>query len=57
MARMHSAQGKWDDAAKEMKLAMAATPKDQKSHLDGLVRQLDINQQLGGKSASVNIGV
>jgi hypothetical protein len=45
---MYCAQGKFDDAAKEMKLAMAGAPDNQKSYLDGLVRQLegkqDINQ-------------
>src|SRR6202171_505922 len=49
MARMYCAQGKFDDAAKEMKLSMAGAPDNQKSYLDGLVRQLegkqDINQQ------------
>ena len=48
LARMYCAQGKFDDAAKEMKLAMAGAPDNQKSYLDGLVRQLegkqDINQ-------------
>jgi tetratricopeptide (TPR) repeat protein len=48
LARMYCAQGKFDDATKEMKLALAAAPDNQKSYLDGLVRQLvarqDINQ-------------
>jgi tetratricopeptide (TPR) repeat protein len=48
LARIYSSQGKFDDAAKEMKLAMAAAPDNQKSYLDGLVKQLeakkDINQ-------------
>jgi Flp pilus assembly protein TadD len=46
MARMYSAPGKFDDAAKEMRLAMAAAPKDQKSYLDGLVRQLEAKQDI-----------
>ena len=48
LARMYCAQGKFDDAAKEMKLSMAGAPDNQKSYLDGLVSQLegkqDINQ-------------
>jgi tetratricopeptide (TPR) repeat protein len=48
MARIYSSQGKFDDAAKEMKLAKTAAPDNQKSYLDGLVTQLeskhDINQ-------------
>jgi tetratricopeptide (TPR) repeat protein len=46
MARMYSAQGKFDDAAKEMKLAMTAAPADQKSYLDGLERQLEAKQDI-----------
>jgi tetratricopeptide (TPR) repeat protein len=48
LARMYSAQSKFDDAAKEMKLALAGAPDNQKSYVDGLVKQLeskkDINQ-------------
>jgi hypothetical protein len=48
LARMYSAQAKFDDAAKEMKVSLAAAPADQKSYLDGLEKQLeskhDINQ-------------
>lgn len=48
LARMYCAQGKFDDAAKEMKLALAGAPDDQKSYVDGLVKRLeakkDINQ-------------
>ena len=46
LARMYSAQGKFDDAAKEMKLALAAAPDNQKSYLDGLVRQLEAKQDI-----------
>jgi hypothetical protein len=45
MARL-SAQGKFDDAAKEMKLAMTAAPADLKSYLDGLARQLEAKQDI-----------
>jgi tetratricopeptide (TPR) repeat protein len=46
LARMYSAQGKFDDAAKEMKLALAGAPDNQKSYLDGLVRQLEAKQDI-----------
>jgi tetratricopeptide (TPR) repeat protein len=46
LARMYCAQGKFDDAAKEMKLAMAAAPDNQKAYLDGLVRQLEVKQDI-----------
>jgi len=46
LARMYSAQGKFDDAVKEMKLAMAAAPDNQKSYLDGLVKQLEAKQDI-----------
>ena len=48
MARIYSSQAKWDDAAKEMKLAVAAAPDSQKVYLGGLMKRLeakeDINQ-------------
>jgi tetratricopeptide (TPR) repeat protein len=48
LARIYSSQGKFDDAAKEMRVAVRAAPDSQKSYLDGLARQLegkqDINQ-------------
>ena len=46
LARMYSAQSKFDDAAKEMKLAMAAAPGDQKVYLDGLVKRLESKQDI-----------
>jgi tetratricopeptide (TPR) repeat protein len=46
LARMYCAQGKFDDAVKEMKLAMAAAPDNQKSYLDGLVKQLEAKQDI-----------
>jgi tetratricopeptide (TPR) repeat protein len=48
LARIYSSQGKWDDAAKEIKLAVAAAPDSQKVYLGGLAKRLeakeDINQ-------------
>jgi tetratricopeptide (TPR) repeat protein len=46
LARMYCAQGKFDDAAKEMKLALAGAPDNQKSYVDGLVRQLEQRQDI-----------
>jgi tetratricopeptide (TPR) repeat protein len=46
LARMYSAQGNFDDAAKEMKVALAKAPDNQKSYLDGLVRQLEAKQDI-----------
>jgi len=46
LARMYSAQSKFDDATKEMKMAMAAAPDDQKSYLDGLEKRLEAKQDI-----------
>jgi tetratricopeptide (TPR) repeat protein len=46
LARMYSSQGKFDDAAKEMKLALAAAPDNQKVYLDGLVKQLEAKKDI-----------
>jgi Protein of unknown function (DUF2911) len=46
MARMYCAQGKFDDAAKEMKLALAAAPDNQKVYVDGLVKKLEAKQDI-----------
>ena len=46
LARMYSAQAKFDDAAKEMKLSMAAAPADQKTYLDGLEKRLEAKQDI-----------
>src|SRR5208282_71932 len=41
LARMYSAQSKFDDAQKEMKVALAAAPNDQKVYVDGLEKRLE----------------
>jgi len=41
MARVYSSDGKYDDAANEMKLAIAAAPDSQKTYLNGLLAQLE----------------
>jgi tetratricopeptide (TPR) repeat protein len=46
LARMYCAQGKFDDAAKEMKLALAGAPDNQKSYVDGLVKRLESKQDI-----------
>jgi len=46
LARVYCSQGKFDDAAKEMKLAIAAAPEVQKSYLDGLEKQLEAKQSI-----------
>jgi tetratricopeptide (TPR) repeat protein len=46
LARMYCSQGKFDDAAKEMKLALAGAPDNQKSYVDGLVKRLEANQDI-----------
>ena len=44
LARIYSSQSKFGDAAREMKLAVAAAPDSQKSYLDGLVKQQEGKQ-------------
>jgi tetratricopeptide (TPR) repeat protein len=46
LARMYCSQGKFDDAAKEMRLALAGAPENQKSYVDGLVKRLEAKQDI-----------
>jgi hypothetical protein len=46
LARIYSSQGKFDDAAKEMKVALAGAPDNQKTYVDGLVKQLETKQDI-----------
>jgi tetratricopeptide (TPR) repeat protein len=46
LARVYSSQGKFDDAVKEMKLAISVAPDNQKTYLDGLVTQLQAKQDI-----------
>jgi Protein of unknown function (DUF2911) len=46
MARIYSSEGKFDDAAKEMKLSLAVAPDNQKSYLDGLEKRLESKQDI-----------
>src|SRR5262249_31781470 len=41
LARIYSSQGKWDDATKELKLAVGVAPDNQKAYLDGLQKRLE----------------
>jgi tetratricopeptide (TPR) repeat protein len=46
LARIYCSQGKFDDAAKEMKVALAGAPDNQKSYVDGLVKKLETKQDI-----------
>jgi hypothetical protein len=46
LARMYSSQSKFDDASKEMKVALTAAPEDQKTYVDGLVKKLEAKQDI-----------
>ena len=46
LARIYSSQGKWDDAAKEIKLAVTAAPDSQKTYLDSLQKKLEAKQDI-----------
>ncbi len=46
LARIYCSQGKFDDAAKEMKLALASAPDNQKAYVDGLVKKLEARQDI-----------
>ncbi len=46
LARMYCSQGKFDNAAAEMKLALAAAPDSQKTYVEGLVQKLEAKQDI-----------
>jgi tetratricopeptide (TPR) repeat protein len=46
LARVYSAQGKFEDAAMEMKIALTGAPESQRVYLDGLVKQLEAKQDI-----------
>jgi hypothetical protein len=46
MARIYSSQGKWDDATKEMKLAVGTAPDSQKVYLGGLMKKLEAKEDI-----------
>jgi tetratricopeptide (TPR) repeat protein len=46
LARIYCAQGQFDDAAKEMKVALSSAPDDQKSYVQGLVKRLEAKQDI-----------
>jgi len=46
LARMYSAQAKFDEATKEMKLSLAAAPADQQVYLGGLEKRLEAKQDI-----------
>jgi len=46
LARIYCSQGKYDDAAKEMKVALASAPENQKVYVQGLVKKLESRQDI-----------
>jgi hypothetical protein len=46
LARAYSAQGKFDDASREMRLALAGAPQGQQNHLQALLTQLGAKQNI-----------
>ena len=46
LARIYCSQGKYDDAAKEMKVALSSAPDNQKVYVDGLVKKLENRQDI-----------
>jgi len=46
LARIYCSQGKYDDAAKEMKIALAKAPENQKTYVAGLVKKLEAKQDI-----------
>ncbi len=46
MARIYSSQGKFDDAVKEMNVALAGAPDGQKSYVESLVKRLQSKQDI-----------
>jgi tetratricopeptide (TPR) repeat protein len=46
LARIYCSQGKFDDAAKEMKVALQGAPENQKTYVDGLVKRLESRQDI-----------
>jgi hypothetical protein len=46
LARIYCSEGKFDDAAKEMKIALASAPDNQKVYVDGLVKKLEAKQNI-----------
>lgn len=46
LARVYSSDSKFDEAAREIKLAVAAAPEDQKTYLDGMLKRLEAKQDI-----------
>ena len=46
LARIYCSQGKYDDAAKEMRIALEKAPDNQRSYVDGLVKKLESKQDI-----------
>src|SRR4029077_4189221 len=46
LARISCAQGDFQNAAKEMRIALAGAPDNQKSYVEGLVKRLEAKQDI-----------
>jgi tetratricopeptide (TPR) repeat protein len=46
MARIYSAQGDFDNAAKEMKVALGSAPDQQKMYVESLVKRLEAKEDI-----------
>ena len=46
LARVYSAEAKFDDAVKEMKVAQQGAPDPQKPQIDGLVKRLEAKEDI-----------
>jgi len=46
LARIYCSQGKFDDAAKEMKVALSGAPDNQKNYVEGLVKKLEAKEDI-----------
>jgi tetratricopeptide (TPR) repeat protein len=46
LARIYCAQGDFDNAAKEMKVALSGAPDQQKTYVEGLVKRLEAKQDI-----------
>jgi tetratricopeptide (TPR) repeat protein len=46
LARVYSAEGRFDDAVKEMRIAQQGAPDPQKPQIDGLVKQLEAKEDI-----------
>jgi predicted Zn-dependent protease len=46
LARMYSAEGKFEEAAKEMRVAQQGAPDQQKPQIEGLIKRLEAKEDI-----------